>query len=162
MKALFVIDMQEEYVGEGNHYGYESSALINQVNKRILQAQQEHELIIYIQNRKRLKGDVITPELAKKLQVLSQYIFYKEKASLFSNEEIVRFLQEKGITEIETIGIDGNCCVAASAMEAVALGFAVTFPCRYIGVKNSMRFCKKKAALVKLGVAVIEESFCLL
>ena len=44
MRALFVIDMQEEYVGQGNRYGYDSSVLISQVNQRILQAQQDDYL----------------------------------------------------------------------------------------------------------------------
>lgn len=156
MRALFVIDMQEEYVGQGNRYGYDSSVLISQVNQRILQAQQAHELILYIKNRKKLRSGVTTPEFAQALLVLSPHIFYKEKSSLFSNEEIISLLKECGVTEIETIGVDGNCCVAASAIEAIALGFAVVFPCRYIGIRNTARFCKKKAALAKLGATVIE------
>lgn len=156
MRALFVIDMQEEYVGKGNRYGYDTSTLISRVNQRILKAHNDKELIIYIKNRKNLKSGVTSSEFADGLLVLSDYIFYKDKSSVFSNKEILLLLKESGIKEIETIGVDGNCCVASSAKEAASLGYVVVFPCIYIGVKNSDLFSRKKTLLIKQGIKVIE------
>lgn len=56
----------------------------------------------------------------------------------------------------ELIGIDGNCCVASSAIEASKRGFAVTFPLDYIGIKDKERFCKTKAKLIKANVEIVE------
>lgn len=156
MRALFVIDMQEEYVGKGNRYGYDTSTLISRVNERIHKAQNDNELIIYIKNRKNLRSGVKSSELADGLSVLSEHIFYKDKSSVFSNNEVLHLLKESGIKEIETIGVDGNCCVASSAKEAASLGYVVVFPCIYIGVKNPDQFSTKKAMLIKQGIKVIE------
>ncbi len=156
MKALFVIDMQEEYVGKDNRYGYDSEDLLTKVNERIEYAQSAKEPIIYVKNRKQLKSGGFIPEFAKGLEVISDNIFYKDKSSLFSNKEIVLFLKENNVKEIEIIGVDGNCCVASSALEGVKFGYKVIFPLRYIGVKNTERFIAKKALLIKSGVNVIE------
>lgn len=156
MKALFVIDMQEEYVGKNNHNGYDSDNLINSVNSRILQAQQEKELIVYIKNRKNLRSGIVIPEFAEGLAVVSENIFFKDKSSIFSNKEVLSFLEQNNVTEIEVIGVDGNCCVASTALDGVKLGLKVIFPCQYIGVKNAERFIKKKENLIKSGILVIE------
>lgn len=156
MKALFVVDMQEEYVGLGNRYGYDSSTLIREVNGRIQQAVENREIVVYIGNRKRLKSGIQTPEFAKELLILSNYFFFKERASLFSNDELLLFLKKSEISEAEFIGVDGNCCVASSALEGVKLGLSVSIPCRCVGVKNPERFSKKKLALTKAGVLIVE------
>lgn len=156
MKALLVIDMQEEYVGKDNRYGYDSADLLTKINEQIEQAQSAKDLVIYIKNRKNLKSGIIIPEFAKGLEIISDNIFYKDKSSLFSNNEIVFLLKENNVTDIEIIGVDGNCCVAASALEGVKLGYKVFFPCRCIGVKSAERFENKKVLLIEAGVNVIE------
>ena len=156
MKAVFVIDMQEEYVGIGNRYGYDSANLIGQVNQRIQQAKENQDIVIYIKNRKNLKSGIQIPEFAKGLDIISTNIFYKDKASLFSDVELLNFIKEHEISEADFIGIDGNCCVAASAIEGTKLGITSHIPCQYVGVKNAERFSKKKKTLTESGVIVVE------
>lgn len=156
MKALFVIDMQEDYVGSKNRYGYHSADLVGKVNKRIAQAKTNQEMIIYIKNKRVLKNGVSVPEFVEGLQVLSPYIFYKEKSSLFSNPEILERMKESGVTEVEIIGVDGNCCVASSALDAVKAGYTVVFPCEFIGARNKERLIKKLGLLRDAGVIIIE------
>lgn len=75
---------------------------------------------------------------------------------MFSNNEISELLKDLNVTEIETISVDGKCCDASSALDASKEGYTVIFPCRYIGVKNSEGFIKKKEQLRNAGVKVIE------
>lgn len=156
MRTLFVIDMQEEYVGAENRYGYDSSSLIFSVNQRILLAQKNHEIIVYIKNAKKLRSGATVSEFADGLKVLTSYIFLKEKSSAFSNKELCQFLEDMHVTEIETIGVDGNYCVASSALDAISKGYRVVFPCKYIGINNTKRFTEKKKKLIGAGIDILE------
>ncbi len=106
MKAIVVIDMQEDYVKQ-----YELD-LLDRVNERIAQAERDHDLGTCLKNNK--------------------------------------------ITERELLGVDGNSCVAISAVEGHKNGYTVILPCNYIGVKNKERFLQKKEQLRKSGIIIRE------
>ena len=150
MNALLVIDVQKGYME-----GYKAE-LLTLVNERILEAKKTGELIVYVMNVRRQKGERVVNEPANGLLVLSENFVYKERASVFSDEEFVLFLERNSVSEIEFIGIDGCCCVASSAIAARERGLKAGLCCRYIGVKTEARFEKKKALLKKAGVTVTE------
>ena len=150
MKAIIVIDMQEDYVKQ-----YELD-LLNRVNKRIMQAKKNNEHIIYIKNTKILRSGTYTPEFATGLQILSSNIFCKEAASMFTNNNLETYLKDNKITEIELLGVDGNSCVAISAVEGYKNGYTTILPCSYIGVKNKEIFLQKKEQLRKSGIVIWE------
>ncbi|MEL7570790.1 MAG: isochorismatase family protein [Eubacteriaceae bacterium] len=154
-KVLFVIDMQKDYVGINSRYKYDSVELIAKINERIKLAQKNNDLIIYIKNKKILKNSEHISDFSDGLLVVSDFIFTKEKSSLFSNPSIMQILNNNKIIQAEIIGVDGNCCVASSAADAVKAGFKTIFPCEYIGVLNKERFVKKKQILKDLGVEII-------
>lgn len=149
MKALLVIDVQKGYMEK-----YEPE-LLKRINQRIEAAVRNNELIIYVKNIKRLRSGDIIYEFAQGLKVDSPYVFCKETASAFSNREMTEFLIESQITEIELIGIDGNSCVASSALDGQKQGYKVIIPCEYIGVQNKERFEKKKMSLEEHGIKII-------
>ncbi|MEG2701475.1 MAG: isochorismatase family protein, partial [Clostridia bacterium] len=155
MKTLFVIDMQEIYIGARVSLGYRASLLAD-VNKRIEQCLNRGELIVYIKNKKKVRSLLYTPEFAEGLLICSRHVFEKAEASPFGDGKLSAFLRAKNVRLIETIGLDGNCCVAATALDARKEGFDVLFPCAYIGVRNADRFATKKEQLKKMGVHVIE------
>lgn len=95
-------------------------------------------------------------DFAEGLSVVSDLIVEKEKSSIFSNPALSDLLKQHEITNIELIGIDGNCCVASSAIDASKLGFSVTFPLIYIGIKNSERFFRTREKLLQANVQIIE------
>lgn len=110
---------------------------------------------MYIKNTKRLRSGAETKELEDNLEVCSPYCFCKEKASAFTNEALLDLLQQNNISEIELIGVDGNSCVAVSAMDAQKNDYNTILPCRYIGAKNKARFEKKKEKLKQAGIVII-------
>ena len=150
IKAVLVVDIQKEYMKQ-----YDEN-LLTAINYRIREAVMKNELVVYIKNVRCLKRGKVINEFADGLDVCTSHVFYKEKASVFSDEQLLTMLRKNKVSEIEVIGIDGCCCVARSAMDAQALGFKVSMPCSYIGVKNQERFEKKKMLLRKQGICISE------
>ena len=70
----------------------------------------------------------------------------------FSSEELISYLNSKGVSEIEMIGVDGNSCIKASAKGAVKCGFIVSLFLNCVGVSNLPKFEKTKEDLEKIGV----------
>lgn len=155
-QALFIIDMQEAYIGEKSKYGYDADTLIPVVNQRITQAEHNGALLVYVKNTAIRKTGKFVPEFVKGLLVLSDHVVEKNTASVFSSELLHALLHSHGIEQIEVIGIDGNCCVASSALDAAQAGYGVQFPLQYIGIRNMERFRKTKEKLLKAGVQIID------
>ncbi len=150
MKALFVVDVQKEYIDK-----YEDG-LLAQINKYIKSSEQKGYIIIYIKNLRKLKTGTTSYDFAEGLQVCSENIIFKYRSSVFSDSSLNDILINNKISEITIIGIDGCCCVASSAADALESGYKVFLPCCCIGVQNHERFEKKKTLLKKKG-AIIEE-----
>lgn len=153
--ALIVIDMQELYIGEKSRYSFYPITLIDKVNERITTAKDEGVTIIYVKNKGNRNGEVYISDFAHGLSVVSDIIIEKSKASIFENDTILEILQYYEITEIEVIGIDGNICVASSALDAAKLGFSVIFPLEYIGIKSEQLFVSTKEKLLIANVNIV-------
>ena len=72
MKALMIVDVQEPCF-----FKYDA-ALLERINRRILEARAQGQKIVYIQNAKRLRSGRITDDFAAKLLVLTEHVFSKE------------------------------------------------------------------------------------
>lgn len=149
MKALMIVDVQEPCF-----FKYDA-ALLERINRRILEARAQGQKIVYIQNAKRLRSRRITDDFAAKLLVLTEHVFSKEQADAFSSEKLLAFLQSERISEVELVGIDGNSCICASAKSALQKGYAVSVNLSCTGVANPLRFERTKAVLSSLGVLLI-------
>ena len=154
--ALIVIDMQKDYIGEESRHNYYPNTLIGKVNERIAIANNNGQMIIYVKNKGKRKKEIYISDFVKGLSIASNFIIEKGKASMFDDDIFFELLKNKDICKIETIGIDGNCCVASSALDAMKLGFSVIFPLEYIGIKDKQRFIKTKEKLIKANVEIVE------
>ena len=154
--ALIVIDMQKDYIGEESRHNYYPNTLIDKVNERIAIANSNGQMIIYVKNKGKRKKEIYISDFVKGLSIASNFIIEKGKASMFDDDIFFELLKNKDICKIETIGIDGNCCVASSALDAMKLGFSVIFPLEYIGIKDKQRFIKTKEKLIKANVEIVE------
>ena len=122
MKALLVVDIQKSYISRYDHN------LLPKINERILEAEKSPWFIVYIKNAKRLRNRTLTEEFADGLAVLSDNVFHKDEANVFSSLNLLSFLQSKGIKELEIMGVDGNSCIKASVKGAIDCGFSVMVP----------------------------------
>ena len=154
--AIIVIDMQADYIGEKSKNKFYSTTWIDKISERITSATRQGNTVIYIKNVGRRNKERYVSDFAEGLAVTSNYIVEKEKSSMFSSPILLEILKENEIRNIECIGIDGNCCVASSAIEASKLGFSVVFPLTYIGIKSMERFSKTREKLIKVNVQIVE------
>ena len=126
MDALLVVDVQEDYIGEGRN------------DRRFF----------YHSGR-------YTPQLAKGLDVVSGNIFVNQHANCFSNTELARFLRDNNVTGLELVGIDGNYCVAASARAGKRNGFSVLLDQKCVEAAKAGRFTRTVDGLRHAGITVV-------
>ena len=148
MKALLVIDVQIEYMARYD------IGLLRRINQRIQYAVDKLELIIYVRNVRVLRNSKETYEFAENLNICSQYVIMKKKASAFSNSELLQILQQNSVSDSEMIGVDGNYCVASSARDAAKLGYNTCLSVEYIGVQNEGRFAMTCKDLKERGISI--------
>jgi nicotinamidase-related amidase len=152
LKALVIVDMQEDYIGEKSKYNFVNKQdTIDNINQRIANSEQS-TAIIYMKNAR--KG--VSSDLVKGLNVVSDLIFTKEKSSSFSSEEFYDYVNHNNIDEIEIVGIDGNCCIKATSVDGIKNGLQVTILLSCVGVINKDRFLKTRQALTELQVKIID------
>lgn len=156
MDCLLVIDMQEDYVGAKRNkkrYPYDTESLINNINSRI--DQYPAEAILYVTNKFFWELGKSPKELVSGLKISSEHIFMKKHNSSFSSQQLLNYLHTKNMKSLELVGVDGNYCVGATALDGVRKGFEITCPEACIGVGNKEKFLKMKAVLAKEGVKFI-------
>lgn len=146
MKALFVIDVQKEYMEKYD------AGLLQKINECIQNAYENKELIVYVKNVRKLKSGEMSYEFADGLKILSDNIIYKKTSGVFSESKLTELFEKNNVTEFDVIGVDGCCCVAKSAEEGINAGYKTAILCNCIGVLNPERYEKKKSSLTKLGV----------
>ena len=147
MTILLVIDVQEKYMG------YYSNDLIEKVNERVDAAKAWNESVIYIRNISML-GNTEGYELAKNLHVESELVFDKRKPSAFTNEAFCKALKAIGETSIEIIGVDGNCCVKKTAIDAKRAGYEVSLNTKCVGFRSPQITGRTLDELSKEGVKI--------
>ena len=91
MIALLIVDIQT------SSFGRYDASLLTRINRRILEAQEQKQEVIYIQNTKRLRSGVFTDAFADGLLVATDHIFRKEQANSFSCEALPDYLESKGV-----------------------------------------------------------------
>ncbi len=148
-RALLVIDMQEHYMNN-----YDREALINRINEKCRQAEADGALIIFIKNCGKLQGESKCYELAKGLYVPKSYSFVKNHPSVFTNLDFKQFLKEHDIGSINIVGIDGSCCVAYTALDAVAEGYIVSISLNCIGSRSQKILEKQINKMEDAGVLI--------
>ena len=127
-KVLFVVDMQEMYVGRGRDkttYSYDAESLIDAINKRI-SAYKAEEVFYIVSYKKGLLGGGMPKEgtpaasFPAKLKVVSK--------------------------EIEFVGVDGGISVINTAIGAIECGMKVVFNEECIGTvfKDKANKCREK------------------
>lgn len=135
-KALLVIDIQEDFMGEDRnkkkckYRDNQIKEFAKRVNREITKSKKEGDYIIYI--KEELPNTVFFKLLRmfplkntdganvlKDIKVESKNVFNKMFPNAFTNKDFVKFIKDKNITEVKLIGIDGCKCVYATAKGAL-------------------------------------------
>lgn len=153
MNALVIVDMQEDYIGKNTKYKFsDKELLIEKINLVINEYKKKDSLIIYVKNIR--KGNC--SKLVTGLNVESNLVFEKESSSCFTSTEFCNCLKSNNINEIEVVGIDGNCCIKSTAIDAVKNNIKAVVPLNLVGVINLSRFIKTIEKLKQSNVIVLD------
>jgi len=123
-KALVVIDIQNDITKN-----YRS--IIDKINASIEWAQNKQMHIVYIQHNNITAGTrTFKPgskgaELVPELNVVTENIFVKTKASALTSEEFVRFIDDNEINEFYVCGADATACVKSTTFNMTKTGYQV-------------------------------------
>lgn len=147
MKILLVIDMQEKYLP------LYDDGLLARVNSRIAEAAEEGMQVFYLRNIGRPENEA-EYGFAEGLLFVSENVFDKKFPSAFSNEDFVEALEDMEVTDIEVIGVDGNCCVNKTCIDAVEAGYEVHLNLQCTAAKNPKIFEKTLTELKDKGVQI--------
>ena len=123
-RALVVIDIQNDIT---KHY----RDIIGNINTAIDRAESRGMAVVYIRHnnlspgtrtfRPGTKGEELAPEL----NVVSDNIFVKTKASALTSEDFVEFINRNGIDEFCLAGADATACVKSTCFNMVKAGYTV-------------------------------------
>ena len=149
MKILLVIDIQQRYMA---HYDPD---LLSRVNARIREAQAAGTSVFYTRNIPRLESTE-NYDYAAELLIVSEHLYDKRSPSAFSNHAFCADLKKSDVTEIEMIGVDGNCCVKRTCLDAVSAGFEVTLNLSCIAARNEKIYIKTLAELAEKNVTLLQ------
>ena len=144
-RALLVVDMQEEFLGENrdrtrfesnesNNEDINIKNLVQRINKHIERANIEGDLVIYIQQqfpdkvfyRKVFNFAIKGTEgvkILKDIKIVSNLFFTKMFGSAFTNRKFKRFIKGQGVEEIEIVGVDATGCAFYTAKSSAKLGY---------------------------------------
>ena len=123
-KALVVIDLQNDIT---KNY----KKIIAQVNNAIDRAAESNMHIVYIKHynlsekTRTFKPDTKGAEFVPELNVVSENIFEKFKASALTNEAFIDFIRRNDIGEFYIVGADATACVKSTCYNLVKSGYKV-------------------------------------
>lgn len=129
--ALFVIDMQNDYLWEKRkkRFSYDTVQLVSSVNELIRQYPDVIYIRHLIQNlptNRLLFGYSIAgtegAELYSGLEIVSNYCFDKYVGDALTNKELRKLIQEKGYDMLHLCGLDECGCITATALGAAKRG----------------------------------------
>jgi len=171
LKALLVVDMVNDFVDpKGALYiGSVAEQVIAGVKSRLEENRAEGNPVIYVCDRHLEDdrefdlfpphsvhgsgGDEVYPELAPQQ---GERIIEKRRFSSFFSTDLDLTLRDKGIEEIELVGVVTNICILYTAAEARMRGYRVTVPRKAVASfdEEAHRFALQEMEKT-LGVTII-------
>ena len=169
-KALLVIDAQEDFIGEQrnkNKFNYEDvDELVKNINDKIRTYEKNMDEVIYIANvlpnnffSKKFFGYGIAgskgAKFDERIKIVSENYFEKQVGNAFKNNNLVKFIKDNAISEVELVGVDGIGCVFRTAKGAMKIGLEVAILSDSVGTVNPEKFIKVSTKLKAFGIHYI-------
>jgi nicotinamidase-related amidase len=170
-KALLVVDMQIDYIGENGKFTIENNQIENLIgitNRIIDEYYKNNYKVIYLRNifkkndfRNKfrnyaaIEGSTGT-EIDPKINIVSEYIFDKYTPSAFSNVDFENFLIENQINELYLCGVMADQCVYETSISAYNKGYIVNYFSNAVGSLNVKNIENAIRKLKKRGVNIIK------
>lgn len=164
MKALVVIDVQKGFVNS------HSKPVVPRIKKLLKSGKFKHVVFTRFVNRKRspyrkiMKWHKLSsaPEtdIVDDLLPYANVVFTKSVYSPFSSSDFGNFISKNKITELYLVGIDTECCVLKTAVDAFERGMTPIVLAYYcashagkafhkMGLKAAARYCGEKQVIYR-------------
>ncbi len=123
-KALVVIDIQNDIT---KNY----RKIIDGINSAIEWAEKRGMTVVYIKHNnlspgtRTFKPGTRGEELAPELEVVSDNVFVKTKASALTSEGFLEFIRSNGLDEFYVVGADATACVKSTCFNMRKAGYTV-------------------------------------
>lgn len=167
-KALLVVNAQEDFIGEQRskkkfNY-YDVDELILNINNKIEEYKTNNKYVVYIThvlpssffNKKFIGYGIVGTcgaKICENIKIVCEHYFEKQTANAFKNTNLIKFVREKKITEIEIVGVDVAGSISETAKGALDLDLKVSIPNSCIGKMNEIKYYKVCTRLKNFGVA---------
>ena len=170
-KALLVMDMQIDYIGENAKFPIEQNQIENLIhitNNIIEEFYQNNYIIIYFRNvfrkndwKNRFRNYAAIEgtygvEIDPRINIVSEQIFDKYSPSGFSNTEFTDFLTENQINELYFCGVMADQCVYETALAAFNRGYIVNYFSNAVGSTSVRNIERAISRLRKKGIYIVE------
>lgn len=169
-KALLVIDAQEDFIGEQRNKKkfdyYDVDELIKNINNKIKEYDLENREVIYVAhvlpssffNRKFIGYGIsgtFGAKINEKIEIVCDNYFEKQKQNAFKNTNLVKFIKDNEISEIEIVGVDVDGSISATAKGALDFDLKVSVSNDCVGMMNEDKYSKCAAKLKSFGVVYL-------
>ena len=169
-KALLVIDMQIDYIGENGKFTIENSQienLVNMTNEIIEYFFENNDTIIYFRNlfkendfKNRFRNYAVVEgtlgaEIDPRINILSENIFDKYSPNAFTNNAFQNFLKNSKINELYLCGVMADECVYETALGALNIGYIVNYYGNAVGSSSKRNIEKTIKKLKKRGINIV-------
>jgi nicotinamidase-related amidase len=136
MKALIVVDAQNEFSAGGLRAIPNHEAVLDRIQAHVQHARQQKWAIAWVRHFNKPHesrafvpgswGSEFSPGLGPKAGFGSESAFEKDVFGAFTGTWLEEWLNSKGVSEVLLAGFYAHMCLSTSAREALVLGFAVS------------------------------------
>lgn len=176
MRALIVVDAQNEFSADGQRPVPNHQAALEQIHRRVEEARREARPIAWIQHHNRPNeskafvpgswGAELSPGLGPREGFGAERLFVKDVFGAFTYTGLEDWLRSIGVTDVVIVGFYAHMCLSTSSREALVRGFEVSVDPEATGARDlDDPFLGKQSAddvrrsallqLVNMGVSLL-------
>lgn len=124
MKALLLVDIQK---GLTNRKLFNKESFIDTVKQAVKKCREAGDIIVYIQHEnKQLVNGTLDWEVDDNISAQPEdMIFPKQKGDAFSNNELVKYLNESSVKDVVICGLVSHGCIKHTCLGGVHTGYNV-------------------------------------
>jgi nicotinamidase-related amidase len=136
MRALLVVDVQNEFSADGLRAVPNHGAVLDRIHAHIQHARQQKWAIAWIRHYNKPHesrafvpgtwGSEFSPGVGPEAGFGPESLFEKDVYGAFTHTGLEEWLTAKGVSEVLLVGFYAHMCLSTSAREALILGFEVS------------------------------------
>lgn len=146
MKALVVVDAQNEFSERGRRAVPNHATILKRIQWHVQRARSNGEPVAWVQHHNKPNesrafapgewGAELSPGLDPQSGCDKEYLFQKDLYGAFMTTNLTEWLRTRGIEEVVLAGFFSHMCLSTSAREALVRGFKVSIDPKATGARD--------------------------